>query len=471
MGRRRLDPGGVPALLALDLGQDQAQELRRSVAASTQVLLPLHMTASASSPAPSFSETALQRLGLSEPITDLVPSVPMPTTDAEVWRYSRIGRVRVAGLPVAPAGATPLDLPSAIGQSCGTVVTVDGHVVRIELSPEALAAGLRVVSSAADPSVGFAPVVVDGGDTLVDLTQAAATDTLIIDVPRGATIPGTLQLIHQVVTPGAYIPSRLLVRVAETAAFSMVERVIGDAAGSVFTPLTELHVGDAATLRFVSVQELGAHTIQLAHQQATTGRDATLRSMSVALGGSYARVRTDAVITGQGGFNELLAVYFGAGEQMHDFRTLQHHIAPRTTSELLFKGAVEDSSQSVYSGLIRIGVDAKQTVANQANRNLLLSPTATAESVPNLEIENNDVKCSHASAVGPVDEDHRYYLGLRGVPPDEAERLIVVGFFRDVLDRSPIAGVSDQLADVFADKFTARTDARTAAGSAAGSVR
>jgi Fe-S cluster assembly protein SufD len=123
---------------------------------------------------------------------------------------------------------------------------------------------------------------------------------------------------------------------------------------------------------------------------------------------------------------------------MLDFRTLQDHVAPNTRSDLLFKGAVEDEAQSVYSGLIRVGKEAQKTAAFQTNRNLVLTEGAEAKSVPTLEIEADDVKCSHASAVGPIDEDQLYYLATRGVPPEEAERLIVLGFFDDVFDRLPV---------------------------------
>jgi Fe-S cluster assembly protein SufD len=132
-----------------------------------------------------------------------------------------------------------------------------------------------------------------------------------------------------------------------------------------------------------------------------------------------------------------MAVYFGAGAGMHDFRTMQDHAAPQTTSDLLFKGAVADAAKGVYTGLIRVRKDAPGTNAFQTNRNLVLSEGAGAESVPNLEIETNDVRCSHASAVGPIDEEQRYYLESRGVPPEEAERLIVLGFFNEVLERLP----------------------------------
>jgi Fe-S cluster assembly protein SufD len=412
---------------------------------------------------------AVERLGLSQLGFDeahlvpghLVPALTWPTPADEVWRYSRVDRLALTGLSFASRVDSRANLPAPIGVPCATVHIVDGLVVSISVTPEAESGGLSIrhaLGSDSHELIDEVPAIaVDGGDAFVDLSVAAAQDTVLIEVARGKTINGVVHIINEVASGGTFIPARVIVRVGETAAVSIVERVIGEGSGSVFAPLTQLHVGQAATLRFVTVQELGDGCTQLAHQHCVTERDATLRTMAVALGGSYARIRTDAVITSQGGFNELLAVYFGAGTQMHDFRTMQHHVAPRTTSELLFKGAVEDASQSVYTGLIKIAVDAPQTVANQANRNLLLSPTATAESVPNLEIENNDVKCSHASAVGPLDDDQRYYLESRGVPPEEAERLIVIGFFADVLDRSPIPGVADALSQVFADKFAARS--------------
>src|SRR5439155_23854843 len=136
---------------------------------------------------------------------------------------------------------------------------------------------------------------------------------------------------------------------------------------------------------------------------------------------------------------------YADGDQMLDFRTLQDHEAPHTTSNLLFKGAVDDNARSVYSGMVHIREEAQKVVATQTNRNLVLSEGASAESIPNLVIEANDVKCSHASAVGPIDDDQRYYLESRGVRPEEAERLIVLGFFDDVFERLPLSSLSRRL--------------------------
>jgi Fe-S cluster assembly protein SufD len=217
-------------------------------------------------------------------------------------------------------------------------------------------------------------------------------------------------------------------------------------------PVTELRVADDASLAYVSVQALGPDTWQLAHQASTIGADATLQSFAVALGGSYARLRTDSALQGSAGTSMLRAAFIGRDEQMLDFRTLQDHLAPRTTSDLLFMGAVADRSHSVYSGLIRVRRGAVKSDAMQTNHNLVLDEGAHADSVPNLDIEENDVKCSHGSTVGPVDEDQRYYLESRGVEPDVAERLIVAGFFENIADQVPIAGTRSMIGRALADR-------------------
>jgi len=175
----------------------------------------------------------------------------------------------------------------------------------------------------------------------------------------------------------------------------------------------------------------------MATQVARVGQQGTLVASLVALGGDYTRVRTDCRLEGRGASGDLLAAYFGEDTQTLDFRTFQDHRAPDTQSDLLFKGAVSGKSRSIYTGLITVRPEARGTNAFQTNRNLKLSDEAWAESVPNLEIENNDVHCSHASTVGPIDEEQRFYLESRGVPPLMAERLVVAGFFADVLSRMP----------------------------------
>jgi Fe-S cluster assembly protein SufD len=224
-------------------------------------------------------------------------------------------------------------------------------------------------------------------------------------------------------------------------------------ADSLNAPVTELRVGRAARLGYQSAQALGLRMWQIASVVSAVEADATLVSASAALGGDYARLRTDCRLTGRGSTGRLQAVYFGEGEQTLDFRTFQDHAAPDTTSDLLFKGAVGGTSRSVYTGLIRVRKNASGTNAFQTNRNIKLSDGAWAESVPNLEIENNDVRCSHASAVGPIDEDQRFYLESRGVPPAITERLVVAGFFDEVLEQVPVPQVVPLLRSAVAGKL------------------
>ena len=212
----------------------------------------------------------------------------------------------------------------------------------------------------------------------------------------------------------------------------------GDA-GHLVDAVVELIVGDDAHVRYLSVQEHGPHTWQIALQRAHVGRDASLRSSAVALGGDYARLRSESLLDGEGGESDLTAVYFGDGDQMLDFRTLQDHVAPDTRSDLLFKGAVEDTAQSVYSGLIRIRPDAQQVARRSRPTATSCSPRAPSASRSRTS-RSRPTTCSARTrrTVGPIDDDQLYYLETRGVPPEEAERLIVLGFFDDVFDRLPL---------------------------------
>ena len=189
------------------------------------------------------------------------------------------------------------------------------------------------------------------------------------------------------------------------------------------------------------------------HQASRLMANARLRSMSIVAGGDYARLFTTSTIAGTGADSSLNAAYFGSGDQVLDFRTLQEHSARNGRSELYFKGAAANDSHLVYSGLIKVDKGASSTDAFQTNRNLVLSEGARADSVPNLDIQENDVRCSHASSVGPIDEDQQHYLESRGIKPDLVQRLIVGGFFAEMADRIEISGVKGALMVLAARKW------------------
>jgi Fe-S cluster assembly protein SufD len=412
-----------------------------------------HFTAEATRSLPGPDWLAARRADAVERLTD----VEWPTDAQEIWRYSRIGQLDLARFRPVPAeqmgepGVEPAPgggpIAAEAGERSGLVVVRNGRVVHHALDADLEAKGVRVCGIATCEADELASVVGTCSDASPDaftaLHDAFLAGGAYVKVPRGVVVEKPIVVLHWSEGDGlASFPHTLVV--AEDGAQVTVFDRYGSAdtksvtVGHLVDAVVELLVGDNAHVRYLSVQEQGAHTWQIALQRAHLGRDASLRSSVVALGGSYARLRSESLLAGSGAESDLTAVYFGDGHQMLDFRTLQDHAAPNTRSDLLFKGAVEDEAQSVYSGLIRIRPDAQKSVAFQTNRNLVLTEGANARSVPNLEIEADDVKCSHASTVGPVDDDQLYYLATRGVPPEEAERLVVLGFFDDVFDRLPV---------------------------------
>jgi Fe-S cluster assembly protein SufD len=277
---------------------------------------------------------------------------------------------------------------------------------------------------------------------------------VVLRVPKGHVASEPVVITHRVSGTGAALFPRLVIDAGADSEVTVVERFVSDTeSDALVVPVLQVRAGQAARVKYLAVNELGERVWQIGHQQAVGERDSSLLLATVALGGDYARVRTEVRLTGMGASARQVALYFAGGNQMHDFRTIQDHDAPRTHSDLLFKGAVQDHSRSVYTGLIKIREHARGTEAFQTNRNLTLSEGAWAESVPNLEIETNEVKCSHASTVGPIDEDQRFYLESRGIEPSVAERLVVLGFFDEVLSQLPAGDLATELRQRVAAKL------------------
>jgi Fe-S cluster assembly protein SufD len=210
--------------------------------------------------------------------------------------------------------------------------------------------------------------------------------------------------------------------------------------------VVEIYAGPGSKVRYVALQEWGTGVTHLSVQRAVVGRDADVRTLAVAFGASLSRMEAESLLEGDGGSSEMLGVYFGDGDQRFDFRSIQDHVGSETSSDLLYKGAMKGHSSAIYSGTVIIQHGAHRCNAYQTNRNVLLTETSKAFSIPNLEILTNDpVRCGHAASVGPVDEDTLFYIQSRGIPAKEAERLVVFGFFHEVLDRVTIPEVRESL--------------------------
>ncbi len=360
-----------------------------------------------------FTPDAVRALDAADPdlrtaAAERAAAMALPTAGEEVWRYSRIGE---------------LDLQRYSPAVLRTTVS----------APDGVTGGVATPDT--EPALD-----------VFDELNTAFHEAVVVRVPAGKVLTEPITVTHHVAGQGVAMFPRLVVEGGENSEFTIVERFESDPeADALLVPRLHLHAAQAARVTYLGVNVLGRKVWQLGHQRATGDRDSTTLLATVALGGDYARVRTDARVVGQGASTRQVALYYADGEQMHDFRTLQDHVAPRTNSDLLFKGAVQDHAKSVYTGLIRIRAEAKGSVAFQTNRNLTLSEGAWAESVPNLEIETNDVKCSHASTVGPIDDEQRFYLESRGIPPEVAERLVVLGFFDEVLGQLPVGAMAAEL--------------------------
>ena len=352
---------------------------------------------------------------------DRFAAAPPPTPHEEIWRYSRIAE---------------LDLDRF---AYGTLTTTISG-----------AEAVLVDDGAVDQSLFDEQGELD---LFADLNRALMS-AIHLRVKPGAVIEQPIVINHELTSDGTACFPRLVIEAGEDSEITVIERFTSsDSVTGIIVPVLRVHAARSARVKYLSVNDLGSHVWQIANQQSTGERDSNTLLSTVALGGDYARVRTHARLTGQGGSTRQVALYFADGSQTHDFRTTQEHIAPKTTSDLLFKGAVNDVARSVYTGLIKIGPDARGTVAFQTNRNLTLSDGAWAESVPNLQIDTNDVKCSHASTVGPIDEEQRFYLESRGIQPDIAERLVVLGFFDEVLAQLPTGGFAAELRERISKKL------------------
>ena len=379
----------------------------------------------------------------------------LPTTEEEVWRYSRIAELELdAYAPADAQSPAPTAIPAQLEGALAavpvrgvTIVVVNGRVIDVDVQ----APGVDIST---DDRAALGSAMSEPTDVFASMNDALLTEPIVVRVARGATVEAPIVIAHWSDTPNLATFPRLVVIAGDDSQAEVIDyHASAEGVPMLTVPVTELAVGRAARLGYLNAQNLGLATWQVGSQVSTVESDATLTSVCAAFGGDYARLRTDCRLVGRGATGRLRAVYFGEADQMLDFRTFQDHAAPDTTSNLLFKGAVGGHSRSVYTGLIRVRKNARGTNAFQTNRNIKLSEGAWAESVPNLEIENNDVRCSHASTVGPIDEDQRFYLESRGVPTAIAERLVVTGFFDQVLSKLPVAGAADALRSLVAGKL------------------
>jgi Fe-S cluster assembly protein SufD len=369
--------------------------------------------------------------------------LPLPDTTEEHWRFTDL-----RGFD-----------PDSFGQDQGTVPRTTAARAMLDLD----VAGLATITEAgveierAPEGVIFEPLSEDharlyslvGWDEKFAAHNAAVWQHgLLVHVPKGVELDKPLYVRVTNSAEDAALFWRLLVIADPGARFALVEEVSSSAPDlrSYTNAAVELFVEQGAKLEYVSLQNLSRETWHFASQHARVERDAELDWVTGGFGSKKGKVRIQNDLAGEGATSQVTGAYFTDGNQHLDYDTFQEHIAPSTTSDFAFKGALRDTSTAVWRGMIRVERDAQKTNAYQENRNLMLSPTAHAVPIPGLEILANDVRCTHGATVGRVDREQLFYLMARGLSRGEAERLIVRGFFEDVLARVGLEPVREALA-------------------------
>jgi Fe-S cluster assembly protein SufD len=287
------------------------------------------------------------------------------------------------------------------------------------------------------------------------LNAALWTDGILLYVPQGVRLELPVRVTRWVSQSGVAFFTRTLVIAEPGSQVSFVDEILSEdlQAQSLVSSAVEVLARDGAQVQYVSLQRLGYGAFHQASQRTLAQRDSTLDTLNVSMGASIARVDLNARLLGPGANSDMLGLYFGDSDQHFDHNTSQDHEAPNTASDLLYKGALDGESRSVFRGVIRVHPHAQKTDAYQTNRNLLLSGEARADSLPNLEIQADDVRCSHGATVGQLDQEARFYLMSRGLSREQAERLVVLGFLGEVLSRLPLGGVVETVTNVIEAKL------------------
>jgi len=403
--------------------------------------------------------------------------IPMPTRQDEEWRRTDLRRLKLERFdPTVQTNGKVSSVDELVGGA--------GSADQMQFGDAESRAGLSV---ARDSSTIFHDVdasLAEKGVIFTDLATAVQehpelvqkyfmTEAVPVDfgkfealhaamwqtgaflyVPKGVTVSLPFRSFALAQQTGSAMFTHSLVVVEEGAEAFFVDAYQSETREeqAFNSAVVELFLKDDAKLRYVQVQDWGRHVWNFMTQRAIVGRDAELKSLEVTLGSKFSKNSIGAHLRGENSLAEMLGISFGDEGQFFDHHTWQLHESPYATSDLEFKGALKGGARSVFSGMIKVEEIAQRTDAFQQNRNLILDRTARADSIPNLEIAANDVRCTHGATVAQVEPEHLFYLQARGIPRAEAQKLIVEGFFRPVIDRIPVEEIQDFLQGAIARK-------------------
>ena len=370
-------------------------------------------------------------------------ALPLPTTNDESWRFTDLKGFDPDSYASNGhgAGSKPAGAMLDVDVTGLAVITESG--IEIERIPEGI-----VFEPLSDAQERLGTLV--GHDEKFAAHNAALwKHGLLVVIPKGVHVEQPLYVRIANTVEGGALFFRLLVIAEEGSSATLIEEYTSatpELAGYT-NAVAELFVEQNAKLEYVSLQNLSMSTWHFANHHARVERDAELDWVAGGFGSKRGKTRIQNDLAGQGATSRVTGAYFADGDQHLDYDTFQEHMAPNTTSDFAFKGALRDEATAVWRGMIRVEKEAQKTNAYQENRNLMLSEKAHADSIPGLEILANDVRCTHGATLGQVDREQLFYLMSRGLSRAEAERIIVRGFFQDILDRIELEPVRETLGE------------------------
>ena len=394
----------------------------------------------------------------------------LPDTTQEAWRRTDIhalpvDKFRLAGNDAfddLPSVREDLLKPLVADQHGGQIVLSPGHA-KIDLDEKLSQKGVIFTdlktAEQKHPEllarmIGKTVNVEEGKFSA--LAGALAQNGIVLYVPKGVAVEEPL---HSVLWgPGANLAhvSHILVLVDEGASVTYVHEAASPddmASNSMHAGIVEIQVLQDASLKFVELQSWGRHVWNFSHERIRVERGGNLDWIFGAIGSRLTKNFSELDLAGEGATGRMSGFYFTDGNQHLDHDTQQNHLAPHTTSDLLFKGALKGKSRSVWQGMIYVAPGAQKTDGYQANRNIVLSEGARADSIPGLEILADDVRCTHGATVGKLEQEPLFYLKSRGIPQAEAEKIVVEGFFDPIFQRIPFEGVRERFQEYIANKM------------------
>jgi Fe-S cluster assembly protein SufD len=397
-------------------------------------------------------------------------NTPLPTTSDEAWRRTDLKGLEMSSFRL-PAEISDLHLPAVpdellqplVDKEHGGQIVLTAQGVQLDVNDSITRQGVIFTDLATaereHPQIlekVMGKVVRYDEGKFAALASALAQTGVLVYVPKNVQLEEPLHSILWGPASGLAYITHLIVYVDDGASLTYIHESASptEPHGQTFhNGIVEVYVGDNAHLRFVELQSWGEHVWNFTHERARVGRDSNLDWIVGTLGSHITKTFADLDLVEQGASGRMSGFYFTDGRQHLDFDTQQNHMAPNTTSDLLFKGALEGQSRSVWQGMIYVAPGAQKTDGYQANRNLILNRTARADSIPGLEILADDVRCTHGATVGKIDPEMVFYLLTRGVRQRDAERLIVEGFFDPVMQRIPYEGVRARFQDAIVEKM------------------